>query len=64
MFENKIMKEFGVFKKRQTVAPYFLSNKKFKAISQSAWCTKHLGIMTEIMSQIRETEKKFEKIKS
>ena len=32
--ENKIVKELGVYS--------FLPPKKFKATSQSAWCTKHL----------------------
>ena len=39
-FENKTVKELGFYKIGQTVGYYFLSPKKFKASSQSAWCTK------------------------
>ena len=38
---NKIVKELGVYKNGQTVGYSFLPPKKFKATSQSAWCTKH-----------------------
>ena len=41
-FENKIVKELGVYKIGQTVGYFFLPSKKFKATSQSAWCTEHL----------------------
>ena len=40
--ENKIVKELGVYQNGQTVGYSFLPPKKFKALSQSAWCTKHL----------------------
>ena len=40
--EYKIVKELGVYKNGQTVGYSFLPPKKFKATSQSAWCTKHL----------------------
>ena len=40
--ENKIVKELGVYQNGQTVGYSFLSPKKFKTISQSAWFTKHL----------------------
>ena len=40
--ENKIVKELGVYQNGQTVGYSFLPPKKFKATSQSAWCTKHL----------------------
>ena len=40
--ENKIVKELGFYQKRQPVGYSFLPPKKFKATSQSAWCTKHL----------------------
>ena len=40
--ENKIVKELGVYQNGQTVRYSFLPPKKFKATSQSAWCTKHL----------------------
>ena len=40
--ENNIVKELGVFKNGQTVGYSFLPPKKFKATSQSVWCTKHL----------------------
>ena len=41
-FENKIVKELGVYKNVQIVGYSFLPPKKFKATTQSAWCTKHL----------------------
>ena len=40
--ENKIVKELGSYKNGQTVGYSFLPHEKFKATSQSAWCTKHL----------------------
>ena len=40
--ENNIVKELRVFKNGQTVGYSFLPPKKFKATSQSVWCTKHL----------------------
>ena len=40
--ENRIAKELGVYKHGQTVGYSFLSPKKVKATSQSAWCKKHL----------------------
>ena len=40
--ENKIVKELEVYQNGQTVGYSFLPPKKFKATSQSAWCTKHL----------------------
>ena len=40
--ESKIVKELGVYKNGQTMGYSFLPPKKFKATSQSAWCTKHL----------------------
>ena len=40
--ENKIVKELGVYQNGQFVGYSFLPPKKFKATSQSAWCTKHL----------------------
>ena len=38
--ENNI--ELGVNKNGQTVGYSFIPPKKFKPISQSSWCTKHL----------------------
>ena len=40
--ENKTVKALGVYQNGQTVGYSFLPPKKFKATSQSAWCTKHL----------------------
>ena len=40
--ENKIVEDLGVYKNGQNVGYFFLPPKKFKATSQSAWCTKHL----------------------
>ena len=41
-FENKTVKELGVYKNRQTMGYSFLSPKKLIATTESAWCTKHL----------------------
>ena len=40
--ENNVVKDLGVYKDGQTVGYSFLPPKKFKQVSQSSWCTKHL----------------------
>ena len=48
--EKKILKEVGVYKNGKTVGYSFLPSKKFKATSQSAWCTIGTVAMKIIMS--------------
>ena len=64
--ENKIVKELGVYQNGQTVGYSFLPPKKFKATSQSAWCTKHVhGInWNSGHEKYTELEKNIEKTKS
>ena len=58
--ENKMVKELGVYQNGQTVGYSFLPSKKFKATSQSAWCTKHLNGINWNSGREKYTE--FEKI--
>ena len=62
-FENKMMNELGVYKNGQTVGYSFLPPRKFKATSQSAWCTKHLHGISWSSGHKKYTEfkKNFEK---
>ena len=65
-FENKIMKELGVYKNGQTVGYSFLPPREFKATSQSVWCTKHLhGISwSSDQEKYTELEKVLKKLKA
>ena len=59
-FENKIVKELGVYKMDKLWDIRFFLPKKFKTTSQSAWCMKHLrGI---IWSSGKEKYTEFQKI--
>ena len=64
-FENKRVKELGVYQNGQTVGYSFLPHKEFKAKSQSAWCTKRLpGInWNSGLEKITELEKILIKLK-
>ena len=54
--ENKIVKELGIYKNGKTVGYCFLPPKKFKATSQSAWCTKHLHVINWSIGHKKYTE--------